>query len=231
MHPRCRSTISAVLGEKTGTRIARNNKGENIQVPASMTYPDYKKVYLDKSMTLEQWREKDKIRAAAEKEKFKEQEARGADIIRRLASGEKAMPNINRNIFNDLPKNDVDVIITKNFTDLTDCIGKLDSGTVRRWYDYHDKKIYENINEFLPMEEKARIAFELRNTYRTQARKLMADKAERERLEKNRPNKTFEELIFDKMSRKNMTRSQAIEDIYKTAIKSNPEVNKKFGLE
>ena len=46
MHPRCRSTISAVLGEKTGTRIARNSKGENIQVPASMTYEDYKKAYL-----------------------------------------------------------------------------------------------------------------------------------------------------------------------------------------
>lgn len=47
MHPRCRSTISAVLGEKTGTRIARNNKGENIQVPASMTYAEYKKTYLE----------------------------------------------------------------------------------------------------------------------------------------------------------------------------------------
>ena len=46
MHPRCRSTISAVLGEKTGTRIARNSKGENIQVPASMTYEEYKAVYL-----------------------------------------------------------------------------------------------------------------------------------------------------------------------------------------
>jgi len=33
---------------------ARNSRGENIQVPASMAYPDYKKVYLDKSLTLEQ---------------------------------------------------------------------------------------------------------------------------------------------------------------------------------
>ena len=89
MHPRCRSTISAVLGEKTGTRIARNREGKNIQVPASMTYPDYKKVYLDKSLTLEQWREKDKIRATAEKEKFKGQELRGADIARRLTNGDK----------------------------------------------------------------------------------------------------------------------------------------------
>ncbi len=47
-------------------------------------------------MTLEQWREKDKIRAAAEKEKIKEQEARGADIIRRLANGEKVTPILPR---------------------------------------------------------------------------------------------------------------------------------------
>ena len=46
MHPRCRSTISAVLGEKTGTRIARNREGKNIQVPADMTYEEYKNAYL-----------------------------------------------------------------------------------------------------------------------------------------------------------------------------------------
>ena len=46
MHPRCRSTISAVLGEKTGTRIARNREGKNIQVPAEMTYAEYKEKYL-----------------------------------------------------------------------------------------------------------------------------------------------------------------------------------------
>lgn len=51
MHPRCRSTIAAVLGEKAGTRIARNSKGENIQVPASMNYSEYKRVYLDKVIT------------------------------------------------------------------------------------------------------------------------------------------------------------------------------------
>lgn len=47
MHPRCRSTIAAVLGEKRGLRIARNSEGKNIQVPASMTYAEYKKTYLD----------------------------------------------------------------------------------------------------------------------------------------------------------------------------------------
>ena len=62
MHPRCRSTIAAVLGEKTGTRIARNREGKNIQVPAEMKYPDYKAVYLDKTLTFEKWQKESKRR-------------------------------------------------------------------------------------------------------------------------------------------------------------------------
>ena len=33
------------------------------------------------------------------------------------------------------------------------------------------------------------------------------------------------------MARKNITREEAIEDIYKTAMKSNKNVNKKLGME
>ena len=89
-HPRCRSTISAVLGEKTGTRIARNSKGENIKVPAEMKYADYKAVYLEKRMTLKTW-QKNKARAESEKPKFREQELRGV-IIGKLANGGKVTP-------------------------------------------------------------------------------------------------------------------------------------------
>ena len=54
MHPRCRSTISAVVeGSK---RVARDKSGKNIKVPAEMKYPDYKKIYLDQTMTLQQWK-------------------------------------------------------------------------------------------------------------------------------------------------------------------------------
>ena len=51
------------------------------------------------------------------------------------------------------------------------------------------------------------------------------------RLDQERPNKTFEELIKSKMERKGMTREEAIEDIYKTATKTNANVNKELGLE
>ena len=59
LHPRCRSSISASLGPaevKRGTRAARNEtSGKTYHVPASMKYADWKKVYVDKSMSIETW--------------------------------------------------------------------------------------------------------------------------------------------------------------------------------
>lgn len=54
MHPRCRSTISAVV--EGGTRTAKVG-GRNIRVPADMSYGDFKKVYVDKTLTLKDWQE------------------------------------------------------------------------------------------------------------------------------------------------------------------------------
>ena len=51
----------------------------------------------------------------------------------------------------------------------------LDDVTVRKWYLYHDTRIHDLIDSSLPMEQKARKAFDLRNEYRTQARDLMND--------------------------------------------------------
>ena len=59
----------------------------------------------------------------------------------------------------------------------------------------------------------------------------MADETIRAVLDVERPNKTFEELIESKMIRKGMTREEAIEDIYKTATKTNTNINKDLGLD
>ncbi len=103
--------------------------------------------------------------------------------------------------------------------------------TVRQWYIWHDEHIHEKIPEDLPLEEKARRAFELRNEYRTQARELMEDKAACEELDAKHPNHSFEEMLNHKMKDKGMTYKQALEDIYKTAVKSNSKINKKLNLE
>lgn len=126
---------------------------------------------------------------------------------------------------------EADIIKKKNFDELKGYIGKLDDKTVREWYVYHDNRIHEMVDSSLTMEEQARQAFELRNQYRVQARELMSNQKLRDYLDKTKPMREWEELIKDKMKRKNLTREEAIKDIYETAVKSNRHVNQKFGLE
>lgn len=78
------------------------------------------------------------------------------------------------------------------------------------------------------MEEQA---FEARNNARTEARNAMADTKLREQLDEEHPNKTFEELVKDKMDRKGLTREEAIQDVYDTSTKTNKDINKELGLE
>ena len=45
------------------------------------------------------------------------------------------------------------------------------------------------------------------------------------------PNKDFESTVLDKMTRKSMTREEALKDIIGTASKSNKKVNDILGVE
>ena len=89
---------------------------------------------------------------------------------------------------------------------------------------------YVSVYTFRKLAEQAIQAFEARNRIRTEARNMMADEETRKLLDKERPNKTFEELIESKMKRKGMTREEAIRDILETATKTNEDVNKELGL-
>ena len=122
-------------------------------------------------------------------------------------------------------------IESRDFEDLQIFLGKLDNLTVRKWYIYHDERIHELIDSSLPIEQKARMAFDLRNKYRTQARELMADQELRRKLDWTDPNPTWEGILRHKIKDKGMSYEQAVEDIYKTATKSNEKVNRNLGLE
>lgn len=107
----------------------------------------------------------------------------------------------------------------------------LDNKSVREWYKNAVSRIKENISTSLPMVEQAKRAFNARNEIRIIAREMMADEAQKQKLYRERPNMTFDELVESKMKRKDMTMDEAIEDIYKTATKTNANVNKELGLE
>ena len=101
----------------------------------------------------------------------------------------------------------------------------------RTWYIEHDEHIHDMVDDSLPLEIKARQAFELRNLYRTQTRDLMGDQLIGRRiLDEQQPNPSFEKILNHKMNDKGMSYEEAIQDIYDTATKSNKSVNKKFGL-
>ena len=101
---------------------------------------------------------------------------------------------------------------------------------VRKWYVDKVSKIADSIDKSLTIEERARRAFEARNAIRTEARNLMADQTTRRLLDKEHPNKTFEELVESKMKRKGMTREEAVQDVFETATKTNADINKELGL-
>lgn len=60
LHPRCRSIISGSLyaehNPRKGTRIARDERGKNVFVPAGMRYGEWKRVYIDKKQTVVEWK-------------------------------------------------------------------------------------------------------------------------------------------------------------------------------
>lgn len=105
-----------------------------------------------------------------------------------------------------------------------------DNKSVREWYDANVHSIPNQIDTTKSIEEQAQQAFELRNKYKREAREAMSDKETVAELEKKRPAPTFEELVQSKMKRKGMTREETIEDILKTASKTNKDVDELFGL-
>ncbi len=122
-------------------------------------------------------------------------------------------------------------IPTMEYNEIEFLKGSLSNTDVRKWYNFHDKRIPDIIDKTESIEKQARQAHALRNQYRTQARDLMKDQEERKRLDIQHPNETFEQTISRKMNEKALTREQAIADTLKTASKTNSGVNKKFGLE
>ena len=101
-------------------------------------------------------------------------------------------------------------LTNKDYRDIMFMKGNMTDVEARKWYLAHDKTIPDLIDKSKSVEEQAKQACEFRNQFRTQARELMADQDKRKQLDISDPNKSFEELVADKMQRKNLNREQAI---------------------
>lgn len=79
LHPHCRSTIVGSLkGDSApkGGRAARKDDGRTYRVPADMNYTDWKSVYIDKKMSLGEWRNS-KLVSLADDEQYYSKVVRG----------------------------------------------------------------------------------------------------------------------------------------------------------
>lgn len=135
---------------------------------------------------------------------------------------------------NILEKSAVDGIISAKDNELSKYIGKeiieTDNKSIRKWYYANVHDIPNQIDRSQPLAKQAEQAYNLRIKYKRQARDAMSDKETLECLEEKRPVKTFQELKKDKMKRKGMTEEEALEDIIKTASKTNEKVDENFDL-
>ena len=107
---------------------------------------------------------------------------------------------------------------------------KKDNQSVREWYVANVENIPNKIDKKASLKKQVQQAYDLRNKYKCEARKAMFDRATANMLEKERPVKSFEELLKYKMVHKGLTEEEALKDILKTASKTNKNVNKKFDI-
>lgn len=161
---------------------------------------------------------------------FLEQTGLKADGMRVAVGKNSYTPMEKRDIITLTAENE-DVLKEKEFSELSSYVGKLSDRAVRKWYIYHDEQIPGLIDKTKSIEAQAQQACALRNQNRTNARNLMRNQEERQKLDLTDPNKSFEELLEHKMAKKGLSREDAINDILATATKTRKSVNKMLGME
>lgn len=133
--------------------------------------------------------------------------------------------------WNKFKNNKQEKLNSLDYSQIKDLKHSLGNKEVRSWYKAHDEKIIELVDKTSSLEQQAKQAFDLRNNYRSQARELMADQKEREILDKERPNKSFEELLEYKKLKYGLEGEAAYNDILRSSKTTNKEYDKKAGLE
>lgn len=103
LHPHCRSTIAGNLTDYNtgrGKRTARDDNNKRIIIPASMNYNDYYKVYIQKSMTLEEWETSFKYdRMKENSNKFTFDTVNTFDDLKNLAIQKWGIKTIDKSVF------------------------------------------------------------------------------------------------------------------------------------
>lgn len=232
LHPRCRCTTVPVTEFRIGSKRAARNPatGKTEYVEKKLTYEEWHRKYVEDDPAGTSVEKKYK-NARADQQQFEKYRAIFKTEMPRKLDAFQNMKYNDSEKWSEFQSRKQDTLNRMDFADMGDLRGTLGNKEVRQWYKYHDEHIPDLLDTSKSLEEQARQACELRNTHRTQARELMKDQKLRKQLDETDPNKSFEELLADKMQRKNLTREQAVQDILNTAAKTRKSVNKALGLE
>lgn len=234
-HNRCRCTKCPYFDDEFTTNIKRAARdpetGKTIYVD-DMSYTDWKERFVtEKGQQAWDYYEKSvKNKAADTKQYNKYKSVLGKNAPKSLEEFQKLKytnseewDKIKSKVQEELPKMDFDRMEL--------FVGTLSNRQTRLWYKYHDENIPNIIDKTKSLEEQAREACELRNTYRTQARDLMKDQEERKRLDSEHPNISFEELVEYKKLKYGLKGDAIYKDIIRSSQTTNKKYDKKAGLE
>ncbi|MBU5440301.1 minor capsid protein [Tissierella sp. MSJ-40] len=229
-HTNCRTTTVAYFSDaEDEERIARDSEGRVYYVDGDVKYEQWYDKYV-KSNPSELVAEKKVQNRYSDKEQYEKYKLIfGKDMGVKSFDEFQELKYNNSNEWENIKARKQEVLNSLDYK--KSFFGKFGDKEVREWYIAHDKNIPNLIDKSKDIEEQAREAHSLRNKYRTEARNMMKDQKTRDKLDKESPNKSFDELIDYKMGKKNITREEAIQDIIKTATKTNKKVNKSLGLE
>ena len=223
VHPNCRHVMTYWIEEMQSP--------EEIRAALARSNAPFTDNRSDEEIALYSKQQADSRRMRADRSQFERYRQRLGDDAPKSFHTFRRIKNADGQKWKEMQEKYRNYLYSQDFDDIIDMKGKMSDYNVRKWYLAHDKKIPDLIDKSLPIEEQAKQACALRNKFRTQARDLMADQKLRKELDISDPNKSFEELLTDKMQRKNLSRDEAIADILKTAVKTRKSVNQKLGLE
>ncbi len=223
VHPNCRHVMTYWIEEMQSP--------EEIRAALARSNAPFTDNRSDEEIALYSKQQADSHRMRADRSQFERYRQRLGEDAPKSFHTFRRIKNADGQKWKEMQEKYRNYLYSQDFDDIIDMKGKMSDYNVRKWYLAHDKKIPDLIDKSLPIEEQAKQACALRNKFRTQARDLMADQKLRKELDISDPNKSFEELLTDKMQRKNLSRDEAIADILKTAVKTRKSVNQKLGLE
>lgn len=223
VHPNCRHVMTYWIEEMQSP--------EEIRAALARSNAPFTDNRSDEEIALYSKQRADSRRMRADRSQFERYRQRLGEDAPKSFHTFRRIKNADGQKWKEMQEKYRNYLYSQDFDDIIDMKGKMSDYNVRKWYLAHDKKIPDLIDKSLPIEEQAKQACALRNKFRTQARDLMADQKLRKELDISDPNKSFEELLTDKMQRKNLSRDEAIADILKTAVKTRKSVNQKLGLE